>query len=224
MNLLQMRATPQILSDEKRRPNRREPELRTATFDVRQKDDSGTLTGCASAYNVDYPIYDFIERFKPGACSKTISDKSTVMAFADHDTGKILGNTGNASLRLWENEEGLQFEIKPPDTTTGNEWKTLVRDKYATQMSIGFSVIRQTWTKRSGLPDLREIEEVHLMEVSIVAFPANGATHIEQKSESSGTSAGDTAPSAVEKTPERAAVSTDTELRDLEFHILKGQL
>ena len=43
------------------------------------------------------------------------------MALWSHDTGQVLGNTKNQTLRLDSNEERLAFELDLPNTTAGKD-------------------------------------------------------------------------------------------------------
>ena len=191
MDLLQVRVTPDDLAEERRRPVAGEAEVRSFGFSVadktaEQRDDGGDdddgkkgLAGVASTFGDAYQVWDFDEVVVRGAFAKTLVDaNSDKYAFWSHDSALVLGREQNKSLILKESDKGLEVEIFPPDTQVGRDAETLVRDGFVDKMSFGFYVIEDRWTKREGKRDLREILEAVLLEVSIVAFPANSQTSI----------------------------------------------
>lgn len=189
MILTETRTTADRLAREERRPARGEIEMRTfgvsrpaesrGGFGIDTREDGRlVLSGEASVFDHVYRVWDFEEVIRRGAFRKTLQEQKDVFAFWSHDTTQVLGRTLNGSLVLSESETGLMDEIHPPDTTLGRDVLTLVRGGYVGGQSFGFEVIKESWTQRSEQPDLREVLEVRLLEVSPCAMGANDAAWI----------------------------------------------
>ena len=115
----------------------------------------------------------FIEVIRKGAFSKTIKE-SNVRCLWAHNTQYVLGNTAAKSLSLEDRNDGLYFDVLLPDTSWAGDVYETVKRGDAPGVSFGFSVVKDAWTTKSAKePDLRELLEVRLYEVSVgVAFPA----------------------------------------------------
>lgn len=147
----------------------------------------GTISGQAAPFDKwSEDLGYFREIIRPGAFKKTLSSGSGVdaRALVDHDTGRIIGRRSAKTLSLEENAQGLQFEVRVPDTTAGRDVLASVKRGDLTGMSFGFSTISDSWGHRTegGVTIYeRELLEVDLFEVSIVAFPAYTDTSAEAR-------------------------------------------
>src|SRR4030095_116029 len=80
---------------------------------------------------------------------------------------------------VWEDAQGLAFELHPPDTQDGRDAVTLIERGDGDQMSFGFSVPSggdSGSEDESGVP-LRPLRSIQLMEISPVtwaAYPQTG--------------------------------------------------
>lgn len=139
------------------------------------------LTGYASvfnAYSVD--MGGWREEVKPGAYTRTLQEDD-IFAFSQHDKTKVLGRTGNGTLKLWEDATGLGFDADLPDTSYARDLRESVRRGDITTCSIMFYI-----PKGGDVWETRDVGEVHivtqatLVEVSIgVTFPAFEQTTIQ---------------------------------------------
>jgi uncharacterized protein len=140
--------------------------------EVRADGDAPTIRGYAAVFNrMSQPLGNFVERIQPGAFADSIA--GDVRALWQHDTGRVLGRTKNGTLKLWEDERGLGFEVTPPDTADGRDALALIARGDVDQMSFGFSVPAggDAWEDGEGMP-VRTLRKVNLIEVSPVTFPA----------------------------------------------------
>lgn len=114
----------------------------------------------------------FRERIMPGAFSKALSFNDDVHFLAEHDTNKILASTRNNSLELKEDEKGLFMRANICKTSYGKDYHTLIKDGILRNMSFGFNVLKDRWTKLADGTYTRDITDLVLYEVSVVTNPA----------------------------------------------------
>ena len=151
-------------------------EIRVGTGDEEKK-----LIGYAAVFNsLSQDLWGFREQITPGAFEKTIK-KEDVRALWNHDPNFVLGRTKSKTLILEEDDRGLKVEITPPDTQWANDLMASIARKDVSQMSFGFNVITDSWEIKNGV-NMRTLEEVRLIDVSPVTFPAYTATKIQARS------------------------------------------
>ncbi len=147
-----------------------EKEIRSIhTSEMRARNET-TIAGYAAVFNSPSVDMGFIESIRPGAFRDHLSDD--VRFLWNHDSNLPLGRTKNGSLRLWEDERGLQFELTVPDTTWGRDALESVRSGIVDQMSFGFQTLEDFWGNTQDGKRTRELIRVRLIEVSAVTFPA----------------------------------------------------
>lgn len=158
------------------------PELRTYAMsgvEVRAEGDGpAKISGHAAMFNsMSVYMYGFRERIAPGAFAQTLIDHDQ-RALWQHDTARVLGRVKAGTLRLWEDDQGLAFEITPPDTSDGRDAVTLIQRGDVDQMSFGFNVALDgdQWSEDDAGMPVRTLTRVNLMEVSPVTWPAYTAT------------------------------------------------
>jgi len=164
-----------------------EKEIRSSlgsnTLFEKREDGGSTITGIAAPFysdSVDFGMW--VERYDAKAFDRTLREKPDVRALVDHDTGLIVGRTTAGNLKLEVKEGGLAYEFQPPQTTLGRDLAYNVEARILTNVSIGFMVIEEKWTKLDGGRYLRTLLDVNLWEMSFVAFPAYPETTAEARS------------------------------------------
>ena len=151
--------------------------------ELRAEADGNSITGYASVFNQEIDMGRFREMVKPGAFARTVLE-DTVFAAWNHNMDTVFAGNKADTLSLREDPVGLHFEIKPPDEqfptlrASYDRMRDMVRSGLINKMSFGFNVVRQTWNSADGKPDLREINEVKLWEISLVPFPAYEGTSV----------------------------------------------
>lgn len=148
------------------------------TFDITElrtrdgtDDQPHMISGYAAVFNSKTLIYEGLEEIiSPGAFSKALVN-SDVRCLFDHDWSKVLGRTKSGTLRLFEDDRGLKFEVDLPNTTTAKDLMESMQRGDINQCSFGFVPTKEHCNYSSD-PVLRTIEEVRLFEVSIVTLPA----------------------------------------------------
>lgn len=145
-----------------------------AGIEVREVNGEPIIEGYAAVFEkLSVVIWDFQEVIERGAFAGTLM--RDIRSLWNHDSSLVLGRTTNQTLRLWEDDRGLGFELKPPDTQIGRDAVTLIRRGDVSQMSFGFNVPPggDSWSYDSNNMLIRRIKRVDpLHEVSPVTFPA----------------------------------------------------
>lgn len=156
-------------------------ECRTIPGSVELREAAGdelpAITGIAAPFNkLSEPIFWFREQFRPGAFSKTIREFDQ-RAYWSHDSGKPLGKRSAGTLQLEETEDGLRYEIKPPNNTWGRDAVESIRRGDTSGASFAFRAISEQWEDYDDPEDrdvreLRTVIEAQLFEVSPTNMPA----------------------------------------------------
>lgn len=142
------------------------------TRNIEEGSDSITLGGYAAMFNSRTTLWEgFDEIIVPNAFSKTLSEQGDVRCLFNHDWSKVLGRTKSGTLRLFEDERGLKFEVDIPNNSYANDLVESMERGDINQCSFGFFITKEELDWDSD-PVLRTILEVELYEVSIVSIPA----------------------------------------------------
>jgi HK97 family phage prohead protease len=163
-------------------PESKEQEVRTNSvdFDVRAEGDGMSFTGYASVFNSpSEDLGGFIEYVAPGAFKRSLQSRNEVKLLWNHDAGEPLASLRGGTLQLVEDERGLKVTAQLPQTTRGRDVAELLRTNVISDMSFGFNVIKDNWS-RDG--KTRTLESVRLFEVSVVSFGAYQATTAQVRS------------------------------------------
>jgi uncharacterized protein len=122
----------------------------------------------------------FREIIKPEAVDRTINEALDVRALADHDSAKVLGRTRSGTLQLRKEKRGLAIIIEPdPEISYAKDLMRAVARGDVSGMSFGFRVLEDDWREdpETGMP-IRDVLDMRISEVSVVAFPAYEATDV----------------------------------------------
>jgi HK97 family phage prohead protease len=149
------------------------------------------ISGYAAVFDSDSELIGgvFTERIKRGAFRKAIAANPDVRLMINHE-GVALARTTNGTLRLKEDGKGLLFSADlNPTVQLSRDLYELVKRGDMDQMSFAFTVQSDDWvtcncTRNCDCVWERTITEIgSLFEVSVVTFPAYGATSVEPRSE-----------------------------------------
>lgn len=156
-----------------------------AGLEVRKNGDGKPkLLGYAAVFNSrSLDLGGFFESIRPGAFARALRAGTDVRAFVNHDPNFIIGRRSAQTLQIEEDARGLRVEISPPDTQVGHDVVENVRVRNLDGMSFAFRVPKggDDWKLEGEMP-LRELLDVDLHEVSIVALPAYPATDVALRS------------------------------------------
>jgi len=98
-----------------------------------------------------------------GAFTKTLHDGGRVRFLYGHDQRSVLGSP----LELKEDDQGLFGRFRISKTRLGEEVRTLLHDGAVDSFSIGYRA--RDW--RFDAKDVRHLDGIDLLEVSVVALP-----------------------------------------------------
>lgn len=165
----------------------RENVTRSVPFAI-TRDDEGTdgltLTGHAAVFN-DWTEIDswegrFRERIAPGAFKKTIRENNgRVRLQFDHGSHPLIGSIPLGQIRkLKEDSRGLFVEARLSDNWLIQPVRDAIADEAIDGMSFRFTVEKDSWDKLDADVPERTIQEVRLLELGPVVFPAYDTTDV----------------------------------------------
>lgn len=140
-------------------------------LDVKTVDEDGTFSGYASVFDVADLGRDVV---KPGAFRKSLRSRPAgkVKLLREHDMRSPIG-VWTAAV---EDAKGLRVEGRLIlETTLGRETHALMKAGALDGLSIGYRTIRDRVDRAKGV---RLLEEVDLVEISVVSLPMNPAATV----------------------------------------------
>lgn len=126
------------------------------------------------------PRGKFVEVIAPRTFEKALRSNPDVDLLFNHDKNRKLGSTKDGNLELYEDAIGLRAMA----TVTDPEIIEKAKNGKLKGWSFGFIANKDNWETRENAVQRREIEEMELIEVSILdKTPAYIATSIESRGE-----------------------------------------
>lgn len=166
---------------------RRNLSLADAGCEVREDPSTGekSFVGHAAVFNsrtaIGNPLtYGFYEEIAPGSFTKTISEGDARM-LVDHNSYYVVSRVSAGTLNLAQDAQGLAVSSQlDGNLSYVNDLRTNLSNGNITGMSFGFNVVKDDWTTeqvrtsdgQEADVEVRTIQEVRLIEVSAVTFPA----------------------------------------------------
>lgn len=123
----------------------------------------------------------FKEQFKRGAFTDSLTQDDQ-LALWSHDYSQVLGRTMNGTLRLFEDEIGLRFELDLADTTLGDDTYKTIKRGDIDGVSFGFQMVKEEWDESNPDNIVRSVTKAKLVEISPVAFPAYPDSQVSARS------------------------------------------
>ena len=122
-----------------------------------------------------------LEEINPAAVNRSLSNND-IYALFNHDSKSPLGRTGNGSLRLRSDENGLWGELTlNGDDPEAQSVYAKVRRGDINGCSFGFIPIREDIEHLDDGSVKFIVRDADIREVSIVTFPAYPTTHVEAR-------------------------------------------
>jgi len=147
------------------------------------------LSGHAAVFsqwspNLGSERWPFFERILPGAFKNSLEgdgiDGHGIRAFWNHSSLYVLGRTSAGTLRIWEDETGLAFELDISDSQIIRDLVIIPLQRGDIgEMSFGFMIPKGGETLMiDGDDEWRTIKEATLIEISPVAIAAYPTTDV----------------------------------------------
>jgi len=161
-------------------------ELLSSEIEIREVEGGlRTITGYAVKWEMKSVTMGywrrFKEQFKRGAFTDSLTQDDQ-LALWSHDYSQVLGRTKNGTLRLFEDEIGLRFELDLADTTLGDDTYKTIKRGDVDGVSFGFQMVKEEWDESNPDNIVRSVTKAKLVEISPVAFPAYPDSQVSARS------------------------------------------
>jgi HK97 family phage prohead protease len=161
-------------------------ELVTGTMEIRENENGvRTISGYAVKWEMKSEQMGywtrFREQFKKGAFTESLTNDDQ-RALWSHNPSQVLGRTKNGTLRLYEDDIGLRFELDLPNTTLGQDTYETIKRGDVDGVSFGFQMQKQEWDESDPDNIVRSVLQAQLLEISPVAFPAYPDSQVSARS------------------------------------------
>jgi HK97 family phage prohead protease len=141
-------------------------------LEIKSLNEDGSFTGIASVYGVEDSYGDIIEK---GAFTKTLQENPEIPLLWQHDDSEVIGK---GTVTEQGGKVMISAQLDMEDSTAQKAYRK-IKNKLVKGLSIGFQSIKRTFGEENGRY-IRRIQELKLMEVSIVTFPALAQAQITQ--------------------------------------------
>jgi HK97 family phage prohead protease len=143
-------------------------------------DKAPVVEGYAALFDSPTDMGYYQEVVRKGAFTKSLAAGADVRLLLNHNPyGLPLARTISGTLEVKEDSTGLFFrsELDPTDPDV-QALTPKLRRKDVTQCSFAFVPLLTNWVFEAGKPDVRELLEVDICDVSIVTYPAYEDTSV----------------------------------------------
>lgn len=155
--------------------SRPQQEVRTTRFlprIVRSESGEPKIVGYAARFEeLSNDLGYFIEKIRKGAFIDVL-DRDDVRALFNHDPNFVLGRISAGTLRLFEDDEGLRYEIKPPKAQWAQDLILSIERGDIRESSFGFWSGKEEWNEETDPPIRTIIKVQRLFDVGPVTFAA----------------------------------------------------
>lgn len=156
--------------------------MRRFSCELRAADIEGDrLSGHAAVFGSYARIGDHLETIAPGAFDRALSEGHDVRLTVGHDQNAVLARTRSGTLKLATDDVGLRFDATLGDTTLARDVRESLRRGDLGDMSFAFVPTADSWSRIEGR-SVNIIEDLNLVDVSIVGLPAYDGTDVALRS------------------------------------------
>lgn len=142
------------------------------------------IEGYFVVYNSEVELWPgYYEKIAPQALNNSI-ENNDIRCLFNHDTGFVLGRTGNGTVKLKSDATGLYatVEINQNDRQAMDVYERVKRGDIATCSFGFFEKAHEIKIDDSGLVTHNTVTEADVFEISICPFPAYEDTEISARS------------------------------------------
>ncbi len=162
------------------------PEQRTVDVNVEALEQRGrTLHGYAAVYGAESgDLGGFRERIAPGAFAGVLGADADVRCLLNHDPNVVLGRTASGTLRLFDEQRGLRFEVDLPESR--QDIREAVSRGDIDGASFRFKVGEESWD--GEMRTVKTIAELH--DVTVATYGAYPEASVELRTRPEGAGQG----------------------------------
>ena len=159
-------------------------EERSIKVEVRASADGQSIEGYASVFDsLSQDLGGFRELVKPGAFKRALAESPDILCVVGHDPDKLLGRTMSGTCEVEEDERGLKFRCKMPNTGLGRDMKELISRGDMNECSFKFSLDpndddAEDWDESEGFVRRTIRSVARLYDVSVCLEGAYRATSV----------------------------------------------
>jgi hypothetical protein len=140
---------------------------------------NGTIEGYTAVFNSpSLDLGGFTEDIAPGAFSRAIRERQDVVCTYNHDQNFVLGRTTSGTLRLIEDNIGLQFACEIGNSQRARDVYESIQRGDVNACSFGFIAVADKWISSNR----RTLLDVDLLDVGPVNHPAYPTTNVAARS------------------------------------------
>ena len=162
--------------------NTRQSYMKT-NFTTRSGEDGDKyIEGYFIRFNEETELWPGVfEEVAPESVDNSLKEND-IRALFNHDTGFVLGRTGNNTVELRKDKEGLYGSVKinPKDSQALDAYARVERGDI-NACSFGFNIVSEEVQNRDDGTTKFILREIDLHEVSPVTFPAYPTTSIQAR-------------------------------------------
>lgn len=122
------------------------------------------------------------ERILPGAFKRSLESGRDVFMLWNHELKFVFGRTSRGTLRLKEDQNGVQFENDVPDAGWAKDLLPSIKRGDISNMSFSFEDNVAPSMTREGKEIVRNVRDATLYEISVVTYPAYESTSVYTRS------------------------------------------
>jgi HK97 family phage major capsid protein/HK97 family phage prohead protease len=162
------------------------PEQRTVDVNVEALEQRGrTLHGYAAVYGAESgDLGGFRERIQAGAFAGVLGADADVRCLLNHDPNVVLGRTASGTLRLFDEQRGLRFEVDLPESR--QDIREAVQRGDIDGASFRFKVGEESW--EGEMRTVKTIAELH--DVTVATYGAYPEASVELRTRPEGAGQG----------------------------------
>jgi len=126
------------------------------------------------------PQGKFVEQVKAGVWTRSLASGNDISLLLNHNWDRKLGSISQGNITLKEDNIGLHAEVRILDAEVVEKAK----NNKLVGWSFGFNANKDTWSKRDDGISRRYLEDINLVEVSLLddtRIPAYIGTSIESR-------------------------------------------
>ncbi|MDH6367140.1 MULTISPECIES: HK97 family phage prohead protease [unclassified Breznakia] len=146
---------------------------------IRESESGKKIEGYFIVYNQKTNLFGNIyEQMAKGSIDNALANNDIRCLF-DHDSAKVLGRTGNGTLKLKSDDYGLYGEVEiNQNDQEAKDIHARVERGDINACSFGFYPIAEERTEESDGSITYTVKEADVIEVSVVTFPAYPQTQV----------------------------------------------